>query len=127
MNDKEFNALKKRLEKYCRKWRSMLGLKWWKITYVWSRESIGRDTGTTQYNECATTSVQWPYRDAKITFNMPCLLGLSDGTLENDVIHEHVHILVNEMRFFDEGVCHEERVVTDLTSAFQWTYDHLEE
>ena len=126
MTDKEFNALKKRIWPLCKKWRAMLGLKWWRITYVWDRESTGRDTGTTQYKECATNSVQWAYKDAKITFNMPCLMDEPDEELEKDVIHEHVHILVNEMRYFDEGVCHEERVVSDLTCAFQWTYDHLE-
>lgn len=126
MTDKEFEALKKRIDKYCKKWRAMLGLKWWRIKYVWDRESKGQDTGTSQYQEAASTSVQWPYLDATITFNMPCLISETDEELEDSILHEHIHVLVNEMRNFDDGVCHEERVVSTLTNAFLWTYDHLE-
>ena len=45
---------------------------------------------------------------------------MSDKRLEEIVVHEHVHIIVNEMREWRDGLAagaldHEERVTTALT------------
>ena len=127
MTDKQFRDLKGAIEVFCERWRSRLGLHWWKISYTFDR--TGEDfasaedssDGVTRIRASAKTSVRWPYLIATVAFNMPALAVLSLGDVEELLLHEHVHILVNEMR--EDGVDHEERVVTMLTSAFLWTRD----
>jgi len=124
MNDKEFNKLKSKIHKIIDKWSPMLGLKWWTVKIYYERVNctdISRhDDGYSRAG--AQTHVQYPYKTAQIYFYLPDLKSLGKQELENLVIHELIHILVNEMRFFNEGIDHEERVVSDLTSAFIWTY-----
>lgn len=65
----------------------------------------------------ATCTASWEYRQAQITFNMPLLAAKKEEEIEEIIVHEMVHVLVNEMR--EKGIKHEERVVTELTWAFR--------
>ena len=127
MTDKEFGDLKGALEVFCDRWRSRLGRGWGKVSYTFDRTgedfAAAEDTsdGVTRTRASARTSVKWPYLIATVAFNMPALAELSLGEVEELLLHEHVHILVAEMR--EDGIDHEERVVTTLTSAFLWTRD----
>ena len=123
MNDKEFNKLKKKITRFVEKWRVPLGIKWWSVNFYYEREYAKDDDKHDSCHTGATCKVQWPYKTAQITFYLPALDTLDDEELERTVVHELIHILVNEMRDFDEGANHEERVVSDLTSAVFWIRD----
>jgi len=61
----------------------------------------------------------WRYLSASIAVNVKAVARLDDDELERAVVHELIHVLVNEMR--EPGIDHEERVVTMLSKAFFWT------
>lgn len=63
---------------------------------------------------------------AYITLYLPCLKDLSPQRLEEIVIHELVHILINEMRDYHKDPDHEERVVTGIQKAFSWVVGAVE-
>lgn len=111
------------------KWIVRLGLAWWDIEIVYyddPMEIINRfrqiETGEMVP---ATVTAQWMYADAKISINLPTFEYIEDDKIERVVVHELVHILVNEMR--EEDICHEERVVSTLTKAFFWVDEFARE
>ena len=132
MDDAAYNKQKRRLQILAEKWIGPLGLKWWKVDIVYSREPIPSSAGE-GWNCIGKASVRWEYLDAKITFDMQAIEGMDDDRLEQLFVHECCHILVHEMREWcqSEGLGtdamaaamkHEERVVCQLTSAFLWTH-----
>lgn len=117
MNDKDFKAQQKRVLAMCKFWRQETGLGYWKITYKWCRESIPDHEEAAGVCKC-----DWMYQHATIFFNLDQLKDMDDEDAEKIVIHEHMHIFLNETRYFNEenGIKHEERVASALTSAFWW-------
>lgn len=109
---------------YIDKWLKPLGLLWWKVDIAFiddpkelNQKEFYRDDDIV----LARTFADWRYGTATIYFNVPAFEELSQTDIEMAVVHELVHILVNEMR---EGeLHHEERVVTGLTKAFLWTIE----
>ena len=125
MTDKEYRDLKKRLEKIIYDWHGALGLGWWNMEYLYNRDGkppiYSEDTN---YCTVMTCEAKWPYLKATIEINMPPLLGLDDETLEADLVHEWMHVFLNEMsEKNDKDHKHEERVATQLAKAFIWTRD----
>jgi hypothetical protein len=130
MTDKEYRQQKARIIALTKKWITPLGLRWWKVEIVYSRDGLDQPEDE---NRCliAQTTVDWHYLLATITFDMRQLGDQSDAELESYFVHECCHILVNEMRMWageemsrdkhEEVIKHEERVVTMLTKAFLWT------
>ena len=127
MKDSEYELLKNKITKLIDKWLPNLGLKWWNIDFYYDRENSKDkprlDEGHSKLG--ANTYTQYPYKTAQIDFFLPALSNLDGKALENLVLHELIHILVNEMRYYDKDSDHEERVVSDLTSAFLWTYKRV--
>lgn len=130
MTDAEYNVQKKRLKTLQDKWVAPLGLRWWKVTFSYSREPLKSDA--TDGRTClAQTMVDWEYLNATITFDMQCIAGESDDDLEKTFVHECMHVFVHEMRMWagpelthekqEEAMKHEERVVTQLANAVIWT------
>lgn len=115
-------AIKDKLNQYIDKWLKSLGLLWWKITIVYlddAKELVQQEFYRGDETVLARTYADWRYGTGTIYFNITALDGMEDTEIENTVVHELAHILVNEMR---EGeLHHEERVVTGLTKAFLWT------
>jgi predicted metallopeptidase len=105
------------------KWLSPLGLGWWEVTLHWHSKpkDVLRWFPTDDRTDVvvAKTYVYWIYGTAALHINLPAFKGMSRWKIEKIVIHELLHILVNEMRV--EGIEHEERVVTTLTKAVLWT------
>jgi hypothetical protein len=103
------------------KWAKPLGLLWWHVDLVYFTEPadvIREFAFSDEEIVLARTYADWRYGTASIHFNVPGFDGLSLEEIERTVVHELVHILVNEMR---EGeMHHEERVVTGLTKAMFW-------
>ncbi len=116
------SSKKKLIRRYIKRWRTILGLYQWKIKTFYHKdpEDILKnfDTGKRSMSS-AMVNADWKYRSANIHFNMLNVNELPPAEIEETVVHELVHVLVNEMR--EDGIHHEERVVTDLTAAFLWT------
>lgn len=123
MKDKEYRKQKKRIDRFIEKWKAFLGLRWWSVTINYHDEPyIGEATVPT----AARTTTYWEYNRAVIDFYVPEFTTESDERVEEIVIHEFCHILVNEMRQWhdaNDGVPHEERVVSNLAQAFLWVRD----
>lgn len=113
---------RKILRKLFKKWCYRLGLNWWKVDvyYITDPETVARKFHERDDAVCLMrTWVSWEYAEATVEVNLPALKGRTEENLEREVVHELVHVLVNEMR---EGkMHHEERVVTSITKAIFWT------
>lgn len=107
------------------KWLKPLGLLWWEIKIVYYENPSDIIEVFRAIDEdrvlVAKTYADWKYASAKICINVPEFRGRTDNEIERIVVHELMHVLVNEMR---EGeLHHEERVVTTLTKAAFWIED----
>lgn len=117
------------LDQAFKKWIARLGLNWWDVEVHFYDDpgEIVRlfrqmDNGDVVP---AFVDANWMYADAKISVNLPAFEDCEPDKIERIVVHELMHILVNEMR---EGeLHHEERVVTQLTKALFWALDMAQE
>jgi hypothetical protein len=109
---------KARINRFIYKWVTPLGLGWWKVDIDFC-DGPPEDMGG-GFEETARCHVRWPYRKAKVEFWLNSTMHLDDEALEEVVVHELCHILVNQMR--EKGIVHEEAVVAALSQAFLWTY-----
>ncbi len=111
------------IKEYARKWTWRLGLRWWLVDLEFydHPKSIRRIFATDDSEDTvlAVVFAQWQYNTAKVLFNVPGCAKLEPEKLEEVVLHELCHILVNEMREGEKH--HEERVVSGLQRAFHWT------
>jgi len=111
----------KTIQKLFDLWTYRLGLKWWEINihYIEDPQTI-IDTFRITDNEIvvAKTFADWKYMTANIYVNLPSIITMHKYTVERIIVHELVHVLVNEMR--ENDINHEERVVTSLTKAVFW-------
>lgn len=106
-----------------------MGLASWDIDIIFQRENLPTEKDGAE--ALATASARWQYMHGTITFSAPANEIRSDEQLENTFVHELCHVLVNEMRMWateemscdknDEGMHHEERVVSQMTAAFLGT------
>lgn len=100
---------------YLKFWIKYLNLSDWKVettyhTYLRASESGNRVV--------ARTWASWEYLDAHIEFDLAVLRDMDEDEIERAIIHELLHVVVNEMR--DPGVKHEERVVSSLSRVLWW-------
>lgn len=122
LTDKEYREQRTRIRKLVKKWRVPLGLTHWNFDTEYCRVPMGEVDG---FRRVATASVKWEYLDALLSFNMLEIRDMDDDRLEEVFVHECCHVLINEMREWDNGsveakIRHEERVVCTLTNAFLW-------
>jgi len=134
VNDAEKNAQKRRLRPLIKKWRSALGLHHWDIDHDFYEGAIPDSNGDAAFTDAlATTTSRWQYLTAVIRWRIDLMAETKDDELERAVVHEYCHVLVNEMRTMREDgregrmadaydTQHEERVCSELTQAFLWTY-----
>lgn len=123
MNDETFAHEKERVLTLARYWRDVLCLIRWEITYRFFLENIPNEDDATM-----TCTVQWPYQTAYISVNCSVTEDLSDEKLEEILVHEFAHIIVNQMRP-EDGRCtpNEERVCTMIADAILTTRDAARE
>ena len=119
MKDTEFKRQKKRIVTLIDKWHTLLGLKWWKLSYFYGESSVSMPKDVNE-DTMAACKVRWEYMEAVITWNMQKVQDQNDKELENAFLHECMHILVNEMRADRKDIKHEERVCSTLANAFIW-------
>lgn len=92
-------------------WRANTGLSFWNINVQFADYLDGGCTA----GSCAAN---WKYLNATLTFSDDAIKNMDRNELEELVVHEMMHMLLNEMR---EGkIKHEERVATQLQKAFMW-------
>ena len=118
MKDRDWRALRGRLRRLRKPWFDRLGLKGWEIVFEYVDGPLETDAIS---QAVATTTVQWQYKSAVISYSLPALTEKVDEELEEMIVHEFLHILVHEMREGD--IKHEERVVTELSRSFIRTFD----
>lgn len=119
----KYKRTKKLVRKYIDKWITPLGLRWWHIDvhYVRDKKTIQKyfsneDEGKVTF---ARVFSDWQYLKASVYVNVREAAGQTEEEIEDMILHELCHLLVNEMR--EPGLKHEERVVTGLQRAFKWT------
>lgn len=94
---------------YIKKWKSNLFLGMWTIEF-YLRDYIVPE------KVAGDVESDWRYFNAVINFSYVQLCDMEDKEIEKIVIHELLHIVVNEMR--EDGIDHEERVVSHLEMIF---------
>ncbi len=123
--DSKLDEVKALIEKYLEKWIQPLGLKWWKIDMIYYDDpgEIVREFTSQEGNflVLAKCFSKWQYMNATIYINLPGWVELDEQEVEEYLLHELCHILVNEMR--EDDILHEERVVSTLQRAFMWVID----
>lgn len=117
MTDKEYKAEKARINKYWDKWFRAIGLSWWTVDKIFERE-LNKDSPS----QAATSSSNWQYRTACITFVVPVCAEQDDEKLENVVVHEMTHILAAPIQDFRDDQAREitEYTVTTIAQALMW-------
>ncbi len=112
MTDRTVKQLHALIHKYVKKWKSELFLGMWTINFNlrdWLTNNHGDGTLTV-----ARCDSRWAYFEADLEFSFMILKDKSNEFIERTVLHELLHIVVHEMQI-EEGIEHEERVVSHLT------------
>ena len=123
MNDAEFAKQKRRIQVIFKKWQPILRLTGWEFTWQYHRQCLP-DAGPNapRWEPLGRCTPMWEYKSALVEFVLSSVADLTDDELEGHIVHELVHVLVNELKEYDmerpETVKHEERVVTEVTWAF---------
>ena len=123
MKDGEFAIIEARIEALRAKWVEPLGLGAWTLSIVCYRDSgeYQEITGCGPAS-AALCDASWQYQDARISFNCPKWLLMSENEQERVMLHELCHLLLAEldmcMKFEDHH--HIEHVTTTLAQAFWW-------
>lgn len=113
MTDKEYRQTRRRIKRICDAWIRPLSFGWFQITIDYWREGFGDE----KRNIIARITSKWQYREAQIEWNMPKVKELPDEELEDTLLHELAHILLNEMEDYEDterGRKHEEHVATGI-------------
>ena len=105
---------KKLINKYAKWWVGNTGLGYHRIVPKFVDHWEGGLTCD------ALCSAHWEYLDHEITFNLTNMNIMSDEEIEITVVHELMHIFLNEMQSDDVDTKHEERVASMLQKAFMW-------
>lgn len=101
-------------------WKDRLWLGHWTIDVTFEWSGIKQRERSDGNSAIATCDVTWEYMQAHLRFDLPACSVLSPKKLSRVVLHELLHITVNEMR--ETGIKHEERVVTVLEDVISWAY-----
>ena len=105
---------KRRVASLWARWKHLVD--GWDVRVVYSpgEFTLGEESG----DAVAMTLAEWPYLRATVAFNLALAALESDEDLENTVVHEMCHVLVQEMQVFGRYMGHEERVCSSLARAF---------
>jgi len=122
-------SAKELIDQAFKKWVERLGLMWWDVDVHFYDDpgEIVRLFRQADNEDVVAAFVDsnWMYAHAKISINLPAFDEMEPREIEKIILHELIHILLNEMR--QGELHHEERVVTGLTKAFFWVVAAVEE
>ena len=124
MTDKEFRRVNRVIKRSINKWLITMGFRRWTVTHTLYRELKEGEPDCT-----ASCDAQWEYQNMWLKFYGPKCGSLAEKELEEVVVHELMHGLVNQMReWASDKMHHEEHVVTQLTQAIMWArWDGVQE
>jgi len=119
---------KKIVEKYMFWWTRWLGLRWHNFSICYDNNWKEFDKKTDQRSGMRIYP-DWRYMMFEIWVNLPPLRELSEETIEHMVVHECMHVFLNELRIegSEQHNNHEERVATMLENAFLYVRDQVKE
>ena len=124
MRKKSFKKQVKRISRVFDKWIQPLGLGLWGIK-IHYRDRV-QPSGEVDGADVAMSVVaQWQYLRADIEVFVPSVRTLGDKDLELYVVHELMHIFVNEMHELSDTANHEERVCESLAKAVLWAVKYI--
>lgn len=102
------------------KWVGLTYVGWWKIdvTCLSNKAYAKAENYKRKQAKCsiATCHSDWRYLEACINVNKSTLKHMTRKEIEYTVVHEIMHIFLNEMR--ESGIEHEERIATLLARSF---------
>jgi len=108
---KKLKKKRQLIKDYLKWWIHWMGLGYGQIDVCFAEYLDGGNTDANVHSD-------WRYQYSKITFSDSAIRDMKKDKLEELVVHELMHIFLNEMR---EGkIKHEERVATQLQKAFMW-------
>lgn len=129
MKRAKYERQKARARPLFQKWAERLGLQNYTITvtYYDSKKRFCKEANASRDTVMSVTP-DWRYLFADIQVNVPALVSMSDDDLEQCVIHELLHVVVNpvfgdQMRRTSMEKSLEERVVSHLTKILWETLD----
>ena len=118
---KRYLRTKDRIGALYDKWKEPLWLGGYRITLDFCYDGGEFPSEQAAVSEVAARCyADWRYQSALIKFNVPACAGLNDKELESVVVHELVHVLVDEIDISPKQHDHLERVVSTLTSILTW-------
>lgn len=120
MKDKK---IKKFVKERFEWWTRWLGLQYGTIDL--SFVDVIDEDGWANLDQVGVCHSDWKYHESHITLSMRKLKDLDKEQIEKAIVHELMHVFLNEMR--EEGIDHEERVATSLQKAFMWVRDGVRE
>lgn len=120
LTDKETKFQRRRVKFLFTWYIDRLRLRWWNFVFEYDRGESREDIDSQwKFRKFASVWSSWKYCDALIKVYLGEIAELSDDTLEETVLHELMHVYVNEMRTEEDRAReHEERVVTSLARSF---------
>jgi hypothetical protein len=96
-------------------WEKRLGLEDWDIRVEIRKKIQGGEPGSGTCGKCWST---WHYKQATIQLRKKDMLAMDERSVEAVVVHELIHCVTNEMRYYSTDTNHDEAVVTNLVNAF---------
>ena len=115
MKDRTVKQLHAVIRKFTLKWKTALFLGMWKIDWSIKDWLISE---TKDFQCIARCETDWRYFEATLSFNFLKMKDMSEEEIEKTVIHELLHVVLNEMR--EGGAEHEERVASHFTMIMNW-------
>jgi hypothetical protein len=110
-------AIKEEVDNRAAWWIKQTGLGYWDIEVNYHNEF----TDPKDANAIMYVDVDWQYIRAQIHVSYSACKGMTSTEIEKCVVHELMHIILNEMR--EPETDHEERVATMLQKAMFWVRD----
>ena len=105
LNDRAANRERARVRKEVDRWIEPLGLTGWRLHFEYSRSAPEeRSEGETWV--IARTRAHWAYREATVTFWLEITAQQDAAVLAETVVHEFMHVQVDEMQCSNENVLH---------------------
>lgn len=111
MTDDEFDVMSEKVESLITLWKPFFGIENWSLVINLHRGPIPGDEDAA--GSCRST---WEYMHATLAFNLEELADYEDEEVEGVVIHELLHIIVDELKTKRGSP---ERVVTHLSRILQ--------
>ena len=104
-------SLQRHILQRARYWQKQLQLTHWNIKHNFADDELSPGPDLTIR---ATCNAQWQYLAAVMGWNLRALGDLTPDELDNVIVHELMHIHLDEMCDVSKDEAHEERVVETL-------------